>query len=209
MHSRPCWSARIIRVSYADVADQPVANRRTPADGGQPCTGQHCQIGPLCAPRSPLPARQYAADRPQSFGASVCNCMQGLGRPSPLARPASTVCRKVPVPCKRSLASARMTGQTEDVPEVAASGMGQAGPGRGRAAVPAEFWSACGHPGAHVTVRQVPVTIPHALCDLRGVLLTYPGHGGATVPSEGGVGIANSQASGWRSTSRPSTSLLR
>jgi hypothetical protein len=38
----------------------------------------------------------------------------------------------------------------------------------------------------------VPVTIPHALCDLRGVLLTYPGHGGATVPAEGGVGIANS-----------------
>jgi hypothetical protein len=64
--------------------------------------------------------------------------------------------------------------------------------GRGLAAVPAEFRSACGRPGAQVTVEQVPVTIPHALCDLRGVRLTYPGHGGATVPSQGGVGIGNS-----------------
>lgn len=64
--------------------------------------------------------------------------------------------------------------------------------GRDLTAVPAEFRSACGRPGAHVTVQQVPVTIPRALCDLRGVRLTYPGHGGATVPSHGGVGIGNS-----------------
>lgn len=59
-------------------------------------------------------------------------------------------------------------------------------------AVPAEFRAACGRPGAQVAVQQVPVTIPHALCDLRGVHLSYPGHGGATVPSQGGVGIGNS-----------------
>jgi hypothetical protein len=51
-------------------------------------------------------------------------------------------------------------------------------------AVPAEFRPACGHPGAHVVVRDFPVTIPHALCDLTGVTLSYPGHGGATVPAE-------------------------
>lgn len=58
-------------------------------------------------------------------------------------------------------------------------------------AVPPEFRSACGHPGTHVTVRQAPVTIPHALCDLTGVLLTYPGRGGATVPQPG-LGTGNS-----------------
>lgn len=73
--------------------------------------------------------------------------------------------------------------------------------GRGRAAticrdltaVPAEFRPACGRPGSHVTVRQVPVTIPHALCDLTGVSLSYPGHGGATVTAPPGHGIANSE----------------
>ena len=87
-----------------------------------------------------------------------------------------------------------MAGQTEDVADYTASGKRRAGPGRrDRTAVPAEFRSACGRPGAHVTVRHVPVTIPHALCDLRGVRLTYPGHGGATVPFQGGVGIGNSR----------------
>jgi len=60
-------------------------------------------------------------------------------------------------------------------------------------AVPSEFRAACGHPGAHVTVRKVPVTILHAECDLTGVVITYPGHGGATVPrGSGGIGIGNS-----------------
>jgi hypothetical protein len=63
---------------------------------------------------------------------------------------------------------------------------------RDLSAVPAEFRAACGHPGAQVTVQHVPATIPHALCDLRGVQLSYPGHGGATVPSRGGLGIGNS-----------------
>jgi hypothetical protein len=58
-------------------------------------------------------------------------------------------------------------------------------------AVPEEFWSACGHPGAHVIVRHFPVTIPHALCDLTSVALSYPRHGGATVPAEAS-GIYNS-----------------
>ena len=59
-------------------------------------------------------------------------------------------------------------------------------------AVPPEFRPACGRPGARVTVRQVPVTVPHALCDLTGVTLSYPGHGGAVVPSPG-KGVANSK----------------
>lgn len=37
------------------------------------------------------------------------------------------------------------------------------------------------------------MAIPHALCDLRGVSLTYPGHGGATVPRGGGLVIGNSR----------------
>ena len=60
-------------------------------------------------------------------------------------------------------------------------------------AVPPEFRPACGRPGSHVVVRQVPVTIPHALCDLTGVMLSYPGHGGAAVTAPPGHGIQNSQ----------------
>jgi hypothetical protein len=60
---------------------------------------------------------------------------------------------------------------------------------RAPTAVPPEFRPACGHPGAHVTVRQVPVTVRHAACDLTGVALSYPGHGGATIPrTPSGVG---------------------
>jgi hypothetical protein len=55
--------------------------------------------------------------------------------------------------------------------------------------VPPEFRSACGHPGAHVAVRHVPVTIRHADCDLTGVSLSYKNYGGATVPAaSGGIG---------------------
>jgi hypothetical protein len=62
-----------------------------------------------------------------------------------------------------------------------------------RPAVPPQFRAACGHPGAHVTVRKVPVTISHAACDLTGVVITSPGYGGATVPrGRGGIGIGNS-----------------
>jgi hypothetical protein len=84
-------------------------------------------------------------------------------------------------------------GQTEGVPDNTASGKEREAVGRDLTAVPAEFRSACGRPGAHVTVQQVPVTIPHALCDLRGVRLAYRGHGGATVPFQGGVGIGSSR----------------
>jgi hypothetical protein len=59
-------------------------------------------------------------------------------------------------------------------------------------AVPPEFRPACGRPGSRVTVRQVPVTVPHVLCDLTGVMLAYPGHGGAVVPSPG-EGVGNSK----------------
>lgn len=60
-------------------------------------------------------------------------------------------------------------------------------------AVPPEFRAACGHPGARVTVRKVPVTISHAACDLTGVEISYPGYGGATIPrGRGGIVIGNS-----------------
>ena len=59
-------------------------------------------------------------------------------------------------------------------------------------AIPPEFRSACGRPGSHVIVRQVPVLVPHALCDLTGVHLSYPGHGGAVTPHPG-HGTGNSK----------------
>ncbi len=56
-------------------------------------------------------------------------------------------------------------------------------------AVPAEFRPACGHPGAQVEIRKVPVTIRHATCNLTGVAVSYRNRGGATVPrSPGGIG---------------------
>lgn len=72
------------------------------------------------------------------------------------------------------------------------------GSGRGESvrrdltAVPPEFRLACGRPGSRVIVREVPVTIPHARCDLTGVSLSYPGHGGAAVTGPPGSMIANS-----------------
>jgi hypothetical protein len=63
----------------------------------------------------------------------------------------------------------------------------------GGSAVPAEFRAACGHPGAHVMARKVPVTVFHAACDLSGVLITYRNYVGATVPrGDGGTTIGNS-----------------
>ncbi|HWN63217.1 MAG TPA: hypothetical protein VNO25_21390 [Streptosporangiaceae bacterium] len=72
----------------------------------------------------------------------------------------------------------------------------------GGSAVPAEFRAACGHPGAHVMARKVPVTVSHAACDLTGVLITYRNYAGATVPrGDGGTTIGNS--TGFTLTIRP------
>jgi hypothetical protein len=68
--------------------------------------------------------------------------------------------------------------------------------GRDLTAVPPEFRPACGRPGSDVTVRQAPVTVPHALCDLTGVVLSYPGRGGAVVPDSPGGGVWNSMGFG-------------
>ena len=71
-----------------------------------------------------------------------------------------------------------------------------------RTAIPPEFKAACGHPGAHVRVRNVPVTVRHADCNLTGVVITYRRYGGATVPSEGtSVGTS----SGFTLTVHPGT----
>ena len=70
-------------------------------------------------------------------------------------------------------------------------------------AVPPEFQHACGHPGAEVVVRQVPVTVQHADCDLTGVVISYPGRGGATVPAEDGVTVGSS--TGFTLTVHPGT----
>ena len=60
-------------------------------------------------------------------------------------------------------------------------------------AIPTEFRAACGHPGAQVEVRKVPVTVSHTACDLTGVAISYRDFGGATVPhGGGGTGIGNS-----------------
>jgi hypothetical protein len=82
----------------------------------------------------------------------------------------------------------------------AAAAAGCAGPAP-RAVIPAEFRAACGHPGAQVEVRKVPVTIAHAACDLAGVAISYRYRGGATVPRGGGTGIGNS--SGFELTVHP------
>ena len=61
-------------------------------------------------------------------------------------------------------------------------------------AIPTEFRAACGHPGAQVAVRKVPVTISHTACDLTGVAISYRDFGGATVPHGGGgtsIGTSN------------------
>ena len=65
-------------------------------------------------------------------------------------------------------------------------------PAAARPAIPPEFRAACGHPGAKVEVRKVPVTISHAACDLAGVAISYRNRGGATVPHGGGTAIGNS-----------------
>jgi hypothetical protein len=66
-------------------------------------------------------------------------------------------------------------------------------PPAARPAIPPEFRAACGHPGAKVEVRKVPVTISHAACDLTGVEISYRNRGGAAVPhGGGGTGIGNS-----------------
>jgi hypothetical protein len=67
----------------------------------------------------------------------------------------------------------------------------QPAPSAAGPAIPPEFRAACGHPGAQVEARKVPVTISHAACDLTGVAISYRNRGGATVP-RGGTGIGNS-----------------
>jgi hypothetical protein len=89
-----------------------------------------------------------------------------------------------------------------------------AGKGRGTnvwrdlTAVPPEFRPACGRPDAHVTVRQAPVTIPHALCDLTGVRLSYPGRVAPPFLSPA-TGPGTAWVSVWRSTVTPVTSPSR
>jgi hypothetical protein len=62
-------------------------------------------------------------------------------------------------------------------------------------AVRAEFRPACGHPGAHVAVRQVPATVPHTVGDLSGVALSCPG-GGGPPPRAALAGSATAGGSG-------------
>jgi hypothetical protein len=85
------------------------------------------------------------------------------------------------------LAAAAVAGCASAAPQAASP------PPAARPAVPPEFRAACGHPGAQVEVRKVPVTISHAACDLTGVAISYRNQGGATVPhGGGGSSIGNS-----------------
>jgi hypothetical protein len=47
-----------------------------------------------------------------------------------------------------------------------------------------------------IVSQQVPVTVLRALCDLTGVILSYPGRGGAAVPDSPGSGVWNSKGFG-------------
>ena len=60
-----------------------------------------------------------------------------------------------------------------------------------RPAIPPEFRAACGHPGASVTVRKVPVTIPHAGCDLTGVASPIGATVGDVPRSSGSIGTSS------------------
>ena len=85
------------------------------------------------------------------------------------------------------LTAAAVAGCASAAPQAAST------PPAARPAIPPEFRVACGHPGAQVEVRKVPVTISHAACDLTGVAISYKDFGGATVPhGGGGTSIANS-----------------
>ena len=91
------------------------------------------------------------------------------------------------------LAAGAVAGCASAAPQASpASPVSPAAPAA-RPAIPPEFRAACGHPGAQVEVRTVPVTISHAACDLTGVAISYRNRGGATVPhGGGGTGIGNS-----------------
>ena len=104
-------------------------------------------------------------------------------------------------PCRRCRRCAGITALVFTAVNIAACSSSSPSP---RSAIPPEFRAACGHPGAHVTVRKVPVTISHADCDLTGVAISYRDYGGATVPrGSGGTGIGNS--SGFSLTVHPGT----
>jgi hypothetical protein len=103
------------------------------------------------------------------------------------------------MPCRHGLGRAAIPALALTALALAACSTSQAS---SRSAVPPEFRPACGHPGAHVPVRKVPVTIRHADCDLTGVVITYRNYGGATVPrGSGGVGTS----SGFTLTVHPGT----
>ena len=91
------------------------------------------------------------------------------------------------------LAAAAVAGCASAPPPAPAAPPASPAPSAARPAIPPEFRAACGHPGAQVEVRRVPVTISHAACDLTGVAVSYLNRGGATVPRNGGgTGIGNS-----------------
>ncbi len=91
------------------------------------------------------------------------------------------------------LAAAAIAGCASAPPPAPAAPPASPAPSAARPAIPPEFPAACGHPGAQVEVRRVPVTISHAACDLTGVAVSYRNRGGATVPRNGGgTGIGNS-----------------
>jgi hypothetical protein len=90
------------------------------------------------------------------------------------------------------LAAAAVAGCASAPPPAPAAPPVSPAPSAARPAIPPQFRAACGHPGAQVEVRRVPVTISHAACDLTGVAISYRNRGGATVPHGGGTGIGNS-----------------
>ena len=91
------------------------------------------------------------------------------------------------------LAAAAVAGCASAPPPAPPASPASPVPAAARPAIPPEFRAACGHPGAQVEVRKVPMIISHAACDLTGVAISYRNRGGATVPhGGGGTGIGNS-----------------
>lgn len=88
------------------------------------------------------------------------------------------------LPGRTGTARAGIAGLMLAAVAIAACSNSPAGAG---STVPSAFRPTCGHSGAEVTVRKVPITIAHAGCDLTGVMISYPGRGGATVPRISGT----------------------
>ncbi len=76
------------------------------------------------------------------------------------------------------------------------------------APVPFEFSAACGHSGAIVELKRVPVVVPHARCDLTGVVVRYRGIG-VTIPQSGTISAQGDSPAGGHSLTATVDAMTR